>query len=219
MNSIVKIGSIFAAAVIIIVSFASVVAYQSVQSTEKDSHSPLFSIRIQHAINKASERSMTSDYLGKGKTLYLFTSSQSLFHVQLDKALKIINNNPTMVQKLFERISNSPQVLHLLQRYGVSVTDIKLFLAQVNDNPELLKNQLNKVDGSVYIADGPQPLGLNTSNAIGCFITILVLLPLAIVIGILIATITLVTCLNIGGCAETIIQAILTGMIQGLRQP
>jgi len=219
MNSIVKIGSIFAAAVIIIVSFASVVAYQSVRSTEKDSHSPLFSVRIQRAINKASERSMTSDYLGKGKTLYLFTSSQSMLHLQLDKALGIINNNPAMVEKLFERISNSPQVLRLLQQYGVSVADIELFLAQVKDNPELLKNQLNKVDCSVYMADGPQPLGLDTSSAIGCFITILVLLPIAIVIGIIIATITIVTCLNIGNCAETIIKAILTGMMQGLQQP
>jgi hypothetical protein len=219
MNIVVKIGSFFAAAVLIIVSFVSVVGYQSVQPNKEDSLSPLFSIRIQRALNRANERSMTSDYLGKGKTLCLFTSSHSMFLLQFDRAYRIINNNPALVQKYLEKLSKSPQIKRIFQQYGSHITDIKQVLAQIKDNPKLLKNQLNKIVFPADISGSSQPLGLDTSSAIGCFITVLILLPLAIVIGTLIATITLVTCLNIGNCYATVLQAILNGMLQGLNQP
>jgi predicted DNA repair protein MutK len=62
-------------------------------------------------------------------------------------------------------------------------------------------------------------LGLDTSNAIGCFITVLVLLPVAIMLALLIATITIVTCLNLGGCFEKIAEQILENIVQRLTPP
>jgi hypothetical protein len=48
---------------------------------------------------------------------------------------------------------------------------------------------------------------------------VLVLLSLALIIGIRIATVNLITCLDISNGAKTIISAILYGMTQGLHQP
>ncbi|KYK24760.1 hypothetical protein AYK25_01655 [Thermoplasmatales archaeon SM1-50] len=216
MNILVKIGSLFVIALIILVTFTSVVGYQSVQPNGKNLSSPLFNIRTQRAIDKVSERSITSEYLGKGKTLYLFTSLKSGFSSQLDKAIKFINDNPGIIQKLLERISKSPQMMRLFQQHGLSITLVKHTLAQISENPELLKNQLNELKYPVDITNDSQPLGLDTSSVLGCFVTVLILLPLAILIGVLVATILVITCFNIGNCFETIVQAILNGMLQGL---
>ena len=61
------IGSIFAAALIILVSLISVVGHQSLQTNEHESYSPLFAVRTQRAIQKIST-STVSDFLGKGTT-------------------------------------------------------------------------------------------------------------------------------------------------------
>jgi hypothetical protein len=218
MKKNILVGIIIAVAILITVSFTSVVGYTSVKSST-GGESPLFNIRTHRAINTTNERSITSDYLGKGKTLNLFTVSPSGYYSHLDKVMKIIFNNPVMIQELLEKISKTPQIIHLFQKNGINIARIKQTLAQVQDNPELLKNQLNKFNYLVDITDDPQQLGLSTSSVIGCFITVIILLPLAILIGVLVATITIVTCLNVGGCFGTVVQAILTGMVQELKHP
>lgn len=219
MKTVIKIASFFTAIILTIVTFTSVVGYQSAQSIENNIYSPLFNIKIQRAINKTSEGTITLNYLGKGKTLHFFPSSQTLFSKQLDKALKIINTNPKIIQKLCEKISKNPQMMRLFHQHGLNIHVIKQSLIRIKNNPELLKNEFNIFSIPMNIADNPQPLGLDTSSALGCFIVALILLPLALMIGVLIATITLITCLNIGDCFTNVVQAILNGMLQGLDQP
>jgi hypothetical protein len=211
--------SIGAAVLLILTSLSSVIGFTA-SSQNQQSVSPLFAVRTARSNQQQQTMNIQCMYLGKGRSATLFPASSLTLQSQLDKAIKIIQNNPGLVKKLLEKISDAPQIIKIFTQYGVSVPDVQRYITQVKDNPELLKDQLKDVDFALKPgSDVPRPLGLDTSSAIGCFITVLVLLPLAIVLGILIATITLVTCLNIGGCAETIIAAILQSIVQGLTPP
>ena len=66
MNKKILIGSIIAVAILIGVSFTSVVGYISVESNVKVS--PLFNIRTSRAIDEES-KDITCDYIGKGETI------------------------------------------------------------------------------------------------------------------------------------------------------
>jgi hypothetical protein len=69
----------------------------------------------------------------------------------------------------------------------------------------------------VPINEPPKPLGF--SGQLGCgLVFILVILPLMLVIGTMIATFTIITCLNIGGCFEKILESVFSGL-QGLTPP
>ena len=67
MKKKIFIGSIIAVALLILVSFSSVVGYSSVKSDSRIA-SPLFGIRTNRAINKEQD-AVTSDYIGKGKAI------------------------------------------------------------------------------------------------------------------------------------------------------
>jgi hypothetical protein len=112
-----------------------------------------------------------------------------------------------------------PEIEELMKQHDIKMDDFKDQMNQVINNPELLKE---KVDEAVLLSpfgDDPMPLGLSTSSAIGCFIIALIVAPLIALIGMIIATITIITCLNINGCFETLVQGMLDNFIQGLTQP
>ncbi|RLI64814.1 MAG: hypothetical protein DRO67_03555, partial [Candidatus Asgardarchaeum californiense] len=62
-----------------------------------------------------------------------------------------------------------------------------------------------------------KPVGF--SGQPGCLIAFFVILPVLILVGTMIATFTIVTCLNVGGCFEQILQNIFEGFSQGLTPP
>jgi len=64
MNNKTIIGSIIAVAILILVSFTSVVGYNSVESNKI--LSPLFNVRSDRAVNKEG-KDITCDYVGKGE--------------------------------------------------------------------------------------------------------------------------------------------------------
>jgi len=66
MNKKILIGSIIAVAILILVSFTSVVGYRRVESNVKDS--PLFNIRSSRAVDKEG-KDFTTDYVGKGEEI------------------------------------------------------------------------------------------------------------------------------------------------------
>ena len=45
------------------------------------------------------------------------------------------------------------------------------------------------------------------------------MVPLLAVVGMIIATITILTCLNINGCFETLVRGLVDGFVQGLVPP
>ena len=68
MNKKILIGSILSVAILILVSFTSVVGYNSVDSDMKPS--PLFNIRTSRAIDKESQ-DLSCEYVGKGEEINL----------------------------------------------------------------------------------------------------------------------------------------------------
>ncbi|MBN1280659.1 MAG: hypothetical protein JXA00_03330 [Candidatus Thermoplasmatota archaeon] len=205
-----------AAVLLILASLSSVIGVPSSQPESSSVESPLFAVRTAQSTAQHTNSIIARNYLGRGKTTNFFQSGRTTLQAQLDKAFQLLQNNPILVKGYFKKITTSPQVRQLLQSYGYSVADVERYFDDVRQHPELLHEYVSEVDFPVSLIDSPQPLGLSTSSALGCFITVLVFIPLAITLGLVIATITLVTCLNIGGCFEAIVTQLLYAMIQEL---
>jgi hypothetical protein len=206
------------AVLVIIASFSSAIGFSSTQSQIQSDTTPLFVVRRAQSNNEPIKSMIESQYLGKGRSSTLFPSSQGSAQSLLDSVINLLMNNPSLVKTLCKKLSNSPQVIRLLKTYGLRVSDVENCIVHLQEHPEIVKDHLMESD-ILRILDSPQPRDLSTSSVIGCLVVILALLPLAVVVGILVATITIVTCLNLGGCAEEIIRAILEGISQGLIQP
>jgi hypothetical protein len=125
MKRKVLIGSIISVAILISVSFVSVVGYQSVKVNENESSSPLFAFRTKRAIEKVSENKFISNFLGKGKESSISFPDQGFFtiemlkqislkitkgdleevdgksHEKLNVILEIARNNLVLVNKIF----------------------------------------------------------------------------------------------------------------------
>ena len=80
MNRKLMISSIAVAAIIVLVSFTSVIGFQTTKSTVIK-NSPLFIIRAQRAINKPIKDIITTEYIGKRKTITISfpTKNTTLF--------------------------------------------------------------------------------------------------------------------------------------------
>jgi hypothetical protein len=87
MNNKILIGSIIAVAILILVSFTSVVGNNSVDSNVKVS--PLFNIRSSRAIQKDG-KSFTTDYVGKGEESVLSIPKRDNINSLLQKTISII---------------------------------------------------------------------------------------------------------------------------------
>jgi hypothetical protein len=72
MNKKILMGSILAVAILILVSFAGVVGYQTTNQLTIAKTSPLFTVRSSRAIDEDS-KNLSCDYVGKGEecTIYL----------------------------------------------------------------------------------------------------------------------------------------------------
>jgi len=221
MNKKALVISILAAALIVLASLSSVVGTIAVKSNDEKISiaSPLFAVRTQRSLNKEETKKINSNYLGKGNTLNLLFLRKSSLQSYIDKALKIIDARPQILSLVVDRTAKMPEIITLLKENDLTINEFKSQMHQLMDDPILLKE---KVDESVLtspLGDDPLPLGLSTSSVLGCFIVALIMIPLFAMIGLIIATITIITCLNIGGCFENLVQGILDNFIQGLTPP
>lgn len=214
MNKKILIISILAAVLMIMLPLSSVVGINVVKSNDKENvGSPLFAIRHR------SKNTIRSEYLGKEKPLNLFLAKRTSLQAYADRALKMIEARPSLLKSILNSIAVMPEIEELMKQHDIKMDDFKDQMNQVINNPELLKE---KVDEAVLLSpfgDDPMPLGLSTSSALGCFIIVLILAPIFALIGAIVATITIITCFNINGCFETIVQNLLDSFIQGLTQP
>ena len=121
------VGGMLISSLIILSSLTSVVGVQSLQ-TERNYSSPLFSNRLTKMINKDNE-DINSNYLREGTNENLFSNKKSYARVWIDKAIKIIQTNPAIVDRIFNRIEKMPYVMNLLKERG------RIYL------PELLVNE------------------------------------------------------------------------------
>lgn len=208
-----------AAALVLLASLSPLVEYAGSQSQKTPGGSPLFSVRIGRSTDQRAVQKIRTNYLGKGVLVNMFPSTRSMLQRQLEQAFQLMKDNPALVKRLFEKVASSQRVSTMLRENGLSISRVEEFLYQIKDNPELIKAQLYNIDVAPAMDDEARPLGLNTSSILGCFITTLLLLPIALAIGLVVATAMLFTCLNIDGCFSEVINAIFSQLVQEITQP
>ena len=91
MNKKILIGSIIAAAILIMVSFTGVVGYQTTKSSTIAKASPLFNIRTSRAIDRDSE-DLSCDYVGKGVESNILFPKQDERTILIQKVIELISN-------------------------------------------------------------------------------------------------------------------------------
>lgn len=221
MNRKIFIGCLGSVILLVLVSYSSVVGSQTAQSGNKSMpSSPLFTTQTLRSINKEAPE-IKSNYLGKGNQLNLFPLKKSLNEDMFNKAMKIFSKNPAILNKLFDKLEKTPCFRELLNKYDVNKVDVKNYLRIIMDDPSLLSEEMKNIH-IVQNDDSPQPLGLSTSNPLGCFIVALIVLPIITVVVTLVAlffTLRILTCLNVNDCATNIAEGIWDQLVQELLPP
>jgi len=210
--------SIAAAALIILASLSSVIGVTVTQPNfEKETvGSPLYAVRAQQSLNKKDNSQITTNYVGKGKVFNAFLSKRTTLDSAIERAINMLNTNPALINQIIDKLENNPKLQQILNDNKISIAEFKNELNKVKDNPEIIQKTLQDTMPSAPFNNDPIPLGLSTSSIIGCIIIAIVMLPLFLMISVLIATITIVTCLNIGGCFETLFNDLMESFIQGI---
>jgi hypothetical protein len=194
----IAVGSIFVAGILLLsTSVVSVIGTTTETSTAVSS--PLFIHRIQQSNQKTASQ-INANYLGKGAPLMLAFTSRTSLDGLVDNAVRLITQNPSILNQIVTRMQQFPSTARLLKTYGVNQGDLKQYVTQLQQDPSLLQQQLDAAKAEIQGGDQGRPLSLNTSNPFACVITIIALLPVLLVLVLVIATITIVTCLNINDC-------------------
>ena len=216
MNKKILTVSILATALVILFPISSVVGFNTAQTQRTTISSPLFENRINHFLQKEKQQ-IPAQYLGKGAIINLFLTRQSTLQRMINKAIQVIQSQPEILTLIIQRIESNPKIINLIATYGTTIEEIKQYTTMIKNDPSLIQQVLDQVENPN--GDDPQQLGLSTSNPLGCFIVAIALVPVVLILSIMIATLTIITCLNIGGCLETIFNNIAAGIIEGLTPP
>jgi len=220
MNIKVVVGSILAAAVLIVVSFVSVVGYQTVQTQYHDAYSPLFAVRTGRATQQTSD-GVVSAFLGKGSQTNLFPSVGTPRGELIQTAIKFFREHPALLSKLVENLDTYPYIVGLLSKQGIKTEEIRTYMQIIQNNPSLVTEEVLDQCLVALNTDPAQPLGLSTSSALGCFIVAMIaLVPLTLVLTLVLLffTLRILTCMNFNDCANALAQKIWEQMIQELTQ-
>jgi len=218
MNKKILIISIFTVVLMALLPISSVVGTSVVKSNMEKGivDSPLFAVRSRRSICKENTVNIDASYVGKGKILNLLLSRQSSLEQMLNRAIKLIETKPEILNVIVDRFETNPKIAEFLSENEINIDDIKHQLNQIKNDPSLLRQSIDESAISLSLGDTPRPLGISTSSAIGCFIMLIALIPVGLIITMLLATITIVTCLNINSCFETMFETIMTNILQGL---
>ncbi|UCF12733.1 MAG: hypothetical protein JSW06_00350 [Thermoplasmatales archaeon] len=221
MNKKTLIVSTLAAVLIVLASLSSVIGTNIVKSDAKKSiASPLFAVRTQRSLDLEEAKKISANYLGKGKQLSILLPKKSMAQVWIDKAIKIFDRNPVLIDKLLERLDKTPYIAKMLNKHDVTKQDIKNYIRIIKNNPSTLTKEIENIQMKISIENNiPQPQNLETDN-LGCVIIPIVLAPVAVIITLLMLLFTLrvLTCLNVNECGDEILQGIWESLLQGLTE-
>ena len=184
MKKKILIGSIIAVVILTLVSFSSVVGYNSVKSDSKIA-SPLFGIRTNRAINNKQD-AVTSDYIGKGKAINILLPKRNDRTVLLHKFIDSISK---MDAKAF--IGFLSNILNRIN-YNDRIRDenfikIILPLQYLKNNPEDMNEYLFNINSEPddrYIFER-QDYTLSGGSILRCLIEIIMLILIEGILGIL----------------------------------
>ena len=215
MKKKILLLSITAAAILVLTSFTSAVSSNTTPKHTPQAPSPLFTIR-QHQKQNQHNDLLNTNYLGKGKILNLFLEKQFTYTTGLHQALQMLERNPVLFKKLITYLEHHPRVQAFIEQSEISKIEFTNYANQLKNNPAQLAGELKKIQ-QYLPPDAPiMPTGLNDTSGIALLILILVLLPVLLLITVVIATATIITCLNLGGCFESLFENLVVGFFQGL---
>ncbi|MBN1280103.1 MAG: hypothetical protein JXA00_00470 [Candidatus Thermoplasmatota archaeon] len=219
MNKKILIGCIGSVVLLILVSYTSVVGFQTADSGDTCMQSsPLFATQTLRSINKKATE-IQSYYLGKGEQLNIFPSQTSLNDDMVTKARKLFSRNPALFNRVCDNLGKLLYFRGLLNKYSISIVDVKNYLRMIIDEPSLFTEEMKNIQIAASPDDTPQPLGLSTSSPLGYFIVGLVVLPIITVVVTLVSllfTLRIFTCLNVNDCANDIAKGIWDQLVQEL---
>jgi len=216
MNKKILVISILAATIIAFAPLSSVVGTNNVNPDTKKG-SPLFAVRAQRSQNGENAKNIITDYLGKGEQLSILLPKRSMTQIWIDRAIKIVDSEPVLFNKLIEKLDKAPYIARMLNKYDITKQGIKNFMKMIQDNPSIVADEIENIQ--VPLDKITQPLGLNTT-IIECLVTGIVFSIVAVVITLiaLFFTLRILTCLNVNNCANDIAQGIFDQLIQGLKE-
>ncbi len=220
MKKNMVVGSIFGAALLLAVSFVSAVGYSSTLAEQRAGSSPLFAVRMERATHQQGSGGI-AQFLGKGALTNLFPSEASRQEELIQTAVKLFQAHPALLASLVKNLDRYPFIAELLAKRGVSTQGLVHSLQMMKDNPGLFADALANVRRSAPDTEKGEPLGLSTSNPLGCFIVAMfALVPVTVALTLLLLFFTLrvLTCMNFNNCANVLAQQIWTQLIQGLTQ-
>ena len=181
-------------------------------------------------MNKEPDK-INTNYIGKGRIFDIFLKQKTSFHSWIDKAVKIIDAEPGILNNLLNKLYEIPEFVNLLKNYDISKQSLEKEIAYVTSDSA---NMREKTDKILQMYEGhqiefpeiepPKPLGF--SGQPGCLLTFfLVVFPLIMFIGGFISAIVALIIPGtfiIPGCLEWVIEkvfAALTEGFQGLTPP
>jgi hypothetical protein len=220
MDKKILLLSLFAASLLVLLPLSSVIGTKTITTESNQKISPLFTTRVNTFLQKDTKH-ITSYYLGKGNALNFFITEKQTLDTWIDKAIKLVQMKPELFDHIIDKIDSYPNIVNVLQQYHIDVDEAKHYITLVKNHPALLDEEIKNsahVINDYYQPplDDPEPLGF--SGQPGCLIGFLIVFPIILMIAMMVATFTIITCLNIGGCFEKIMENLAEGM-QGLTPP
>ncbi|MFW6120525.1 MAG: hypothetical protein ACOC80_06445 [Petrotogales bacterium] len=169
MNKKMVISCIVTIIIIVLASFTSAVGFQTTKSMLiKDT--PLFTIRSQRATNRPAKRVVTSEYIGKRKTITIsFPTKNStllLFLKTIDGISTI--NDKTFAKFLDETISKFRESRMVKEK---DIPKIKQLFQFLKDHPEEAKKYPFDMKKHSYTLGCPPPTFVNTPKE--CFLVVI----------------------------------------------
>jgi len=169
MNKKIMICCIGTIIIIVLTSFTSVVGFQTTRSTLiKDT--PLFSIRSQRATNRLAKRIVTSEYIGKRKTITISFPEKNSTLLLFQKTIDGIStmNDKTFTKFLDATISKFRESSLIKEK---DLPKIKQLFQFLRDHPEEAKKYPFDMKKHSYTMGCPPPTFVNTPKE--CFLGVI----------------------------------------------
>jgi hypothetical protein len=153
-------------------------------------------------------------------TLPIFLSRKSSLQRWIDRALLLVDRRPELFDEILNKVDTIPAIANQLEANDITLEEFTAYINRLKNDPELMVKEVDKaveMSGRNILFSPPHPLGF--SGQPGCLIAFFIILPVLIMIATMIATFTILTCLNINDCFAQILGGILEAFAQGLTPP
>ena len=155
-------GCIGVAVIIALVSFTTVVGFQSAKSTYAI-NSPLFGVRTSRAINEES-KDLTCDYAGKGEESILSIPKRDSETSRIQKAIDSISkiDDETfdrlvdfLINRQGKRIKeeNIPEMINVLHQLKINPDEIKNYIADEKENELYTEEGFCETVGFIWVPE------------------------------------------------------------------